>query len=485
MIDATPFTAGWQVAMPALVALAAAVVVMLADLVMRGTERDGVAVVGILGLAATMAVAVWLWPHTGEVAGFQNTLRADRYALFFTVVVCLGAALTILMSIDYLRDHPLAGGDYYALVLLSTCGMVLMAAANDLIVVFLALEIMSVAVYVLAGMLRSDPRSNEAALKYFFLGAFASGFLLYGTAFLYGAAGSTQLDAIGRAVAKSPTEPLVLVGLALLLVGFGFKIAMVPFHGWMPDVYEGAPTTVTAFMAVGVKATAFAALARVLVLAFHGTGAELSAVLWWIAALTMTVGNVTAISQRNVKRMLAYSSIAHAGYALIGIVTGTPEGGAALCFYLAVYTVMTVGAFAVLIALGRRGEPCESLEDLAGVGFRQPMLGIAMTIFMLSLAGLPPTAGFAGKLALFSAAVNAGFVGLAIVGVLNSVISVYYYFGVLVQMYMAQGTRPVIPLARRPALAAAIVVATVLTLGLGLAPSGTLQLAAEAMASLR
>ena len=476
---------GWAVALPAITALGAAFVVMLADLVMRGTERDGVAVVGVLGLVATMVVALVLWGDPTAAAGFGNTLRADRFALFFAVVVCVGAALTILMSIDYLRDNPLAGGDYYALVLLSTCGMILMAAANDLIVVFLALEIMSVAIYVLAGMLRTDPRSNEAALKYFFLGAFASGFLLYGTAFLFGASGSTQLDAIGRAVARSPHDPLVLLGLALLFVGFGFKVAMVPFHGWAPDVYEGSPTTVTAFMAVGVKAAAFAALARVLSVAFGSVVASWSGVLWVVAALTMTVGNVTALSQRSVKRMLAYSSIAHAGYALVGLVAGTREGGAALCVYLAAYTLMNVGAFAVLIALGRRGEPCETLDDMAGMGFRHPILGVAMAVFMLSLAGMPPTVGFAGKLALFSAAVDAGYVGLAIIGVLNSVVSVYYYFGVLVQMYMADGTREIVPLGRRPALYATIVVAMVLVLAYGLDPTSLLAAGAEAFASLR
>ena len=476
---------GWQVALPAITALGAAFVVMLADLIMRGTERDGVAVVGVLGLIATMVVALVLWGDPTAAAGFGNTLRADRFALFFAVVVCVGAAFTILMSIDYLRDNPLAGGDYYALVLLSTCGMILMAAANDLIVVFLALEIMSVAIYVLAGMLRTDPRSNEAALKYFFLGAFASGFLLYGTAFLFGASGSTQLDAIGRAVARSPHDPLVLLGLALLFVGFGFKVAMVPFHGWAPDVYEGAPTTVTAFMAVGVKAAAFAALARVLSVAFGSVVASWSGVLWVVAAATMTVGNVTALSQWSVKRMLAYSSIAHAGYALVGLVAGTREGGAALCVYLAAYTLMNVGAFAVLIALGRRGEPCETLDDLAGVGFRHPILGVAMTVFMLSLAGMPPTVGFAGKLALFSAAVDAGYVGLALIGVLNSVVSVYYYFGVLVQMYMAEGTREIVPLGRRPALYATVVVAMVLVLAYGLDPTSLLEAGAEAFASLR
>jgi NADH-quinone oxidoreductase subunit N len=484
-LDVTAAADGWQVALPALTALGAAFVVMLADLAMRGTERDGVGIVGVLGLAATIAVAVSLWLAGGPTAGFNDTMRADPYALFFAVVLSVGAGFTVLMSIDYLHDHPMAGGDYYALVLLSTCGMILMAAANDLVVIFLALEIMSVAVYVLAGILRADRRSNEAAIKYFFLGAFASGFLLYGTAFLFGASGSTQLDAIARAVAAKPHDPFVLLGLALLLVGFGFKVAMVPFHGWTPDVYEGAPTTVTAFMAVGVKAAAFAAFARVLAVAFGSAAASWTGLLWVVSALTMTVGNVTAITQRNVKRMLAYSSIAHAGYALIGLVAGTREGGAALCLYLAVYTLMNLGAFSVLIALGRRGEPCETLDDLAGLGFRQPILGIAMTIFMLSLAGVPPMAGFAGKLALFGAAVDAGYVGLVVIAVLNSVVSVYYYLGVLVQMYMAEGTRDVVPPARRPALFATILATMILVLLVGIAPSPLLRAATAAFASLR
>jgi NADH-quinone oxidoreductase subunit N len=485
MIDVGAFTAGWEAALPAIVALVAAMVVMVADLLLGGDEGEGVAVVGLLGLLATAGVAIGLWSRSYYGGGFGDTLRSDPYALFFAVVICTGAALTVLMSVDYLRDVPLAGGDYYALVLLSTCGMILMAAANDLIVVFLSLEIMSVAVYVLAGILRTDRRSTEAALKYFFLGAFASGFLLYGTALLYGAAGTTQLAAIARTVAKTPHDPLVLAGLALLLVGFGFKVAMVPFHGWTPDVYEGAPTTVTAFMAAGVKAAAFAALARVLWLAFGAMVPDWSGVLWTVAVLTMTVGNVTALVQRNVKRMLAYSSIAHAGYALIGLVAATRDGGAALCFYLAAYTVMNTGAFAVLVALGRRGEPCETLDQLAGMGFRQPLLGVAMTIFMLSLAGFPPTAGFAGKLALFQAAVDQGYVGLAVIGVANSLVSVVYYLGVLVQMYMADGTRDVVAPSRRPALLAAVVVAMVLTLGIGIAPSGPLRAASIAFASLR
>src|SRR5205814_10497075 len=333
---------------------------------------------------------------------------------------------------------------------------------------------------VLVGMLRREVRSNEASLKYFLLGAFATGFLLYGIAFFYGATGSTRLDVVARVAARDGLTPFMVLGLALLLVGFGFKVALLPFHVWTPDVYEGAPTAVTAFMAVGVKAAAFAAFARVFVAALGRVAASWTGLLWVLAALTMTVGNVTAVRQRSVKRMLAYSSIAHAGYALVGLVAGGRDGGAALLFYLAVYSFMTLGAFAVLIALGRRGEPNEDLADWAGVGFRHPVLGLSMAVFMLSLAGMPPTAGFAGKFYLFSAAVDAGYVGLAVIGVLNGLVSVYYYFGVLVQMYMVEGTRSVVALGSRPCLLATIVVAVLVTLLVGILPAGPMELAREA-----
>jgi NADH-quinone oxidoreductase subunit N len=376
-------------------------------------------------------------------------------------------------------------GEYYALVLLSTSGMAFMAAANDLIVIFLALEIMSVAVYVLAGTLRGDARSAEAALKYFLLGAFASAFFLYGIAFFYGATGSTRLDVIARAVAADGSSPYLLLGTALVLVGFGFKVALAPFHLWTPDVYEGSPTAITALMAVGVKAAGFAAFARVFSQALGATAAHWSWLLAALAVLTMTIGNVTAVSQTSVKRMLAYSSIAHAGYALVGLVVGTPAGGAALLFYLAVYAAMNVGAFGVLAALGRRGEPNENLADMAGVGFRQPVLGLAMVVFMLSLAGIPPTAGFEGKFYLFSAAVDAGWVWLAVISVVNSLVSVYYYFGVLVQMYMVEGTKPLVRAASRPALLATILIAVAATMLLGLFPAGAMDLARTSFHSLR
>jgi len=484
-IDASAFAAHWEVALPGLLVALTAMVVMVADLIVDGPDRDALAAIALVGLAAAAGATLWLWTNGARPGGFGDTLRADAYALFFALLLVAATALSILLSVDFLRQHALPAGEYYALMLLSTSGMIFMAAANDLIVIFLALEIMSVAVYVLVGMLRRELRSNEASLKYFLLGAFATGFLLYGIAFFYGATGSTRLDVVAQVAARDGLTPFMVLGLALVLVGFGFKVALIPFHVWTPDVYEGAPTAVTAFMAVGVKAAAFAAFARLFLAALVPVAAGWTGVLWVLAALTMTVGNVSAVTQRSVKRMLAYSSIAHAGYALVGLVTATKVGGAALLYYLVVYAFMNLGAFGVLIALGRRGEPNEMLADFAGVGFRQPVLGLTMAVFMLSLAGIPPTAGFAGKFYLFSAAVDAGYVGLAVIGVLNSVVSVYYYFGVLVQMYMAEGTRPIDAPATRPYLLATILVASVATLLLGVFPSGAMELARVSVASLR
>jgi NADH-quinone oxidoreductase subunit N len=484
--DLAVFAANWQATLPAVLIAVTAIVVMAVDLVLAGPDRETLAVVGITGLLAATAAAVWLWVAGDGAGAFQNTVRADRFALFVTVIVCVAGALTCLMSIDFLRTRALPAGEYYALVLLATCGMAFLAAANDLIVLFLALEIMSVAVYVLTGLLRDEARSAEAALKYFLLGAFATGFLLYGIACFYGATGSTRLDAIRAHVAAAEgLGPFALAGIALLLVGFGFKVALVPFHVWAPDVYEGAPTAVTAFMAVGVKAAAFAAFARFFMDPLLDVAGTWTGLLWVLAALTMTVGNVLAVAQTSVKRMLAYSSVAHAGYALVGLVAASGAGGAALLFYLAVYGFMTLGAFGVLMALERRDAVHEDLGDFAGVGFRHPALGLAMAVFMLSLAGIPPTAGFAGKLYLFSAAVEAGYVGLAVVAVLNSLVSVYYYVGVLVQMYMAEGGPAIDPPASRPCLLATLVVAGVATMLLGLLPAGPMELARLSFASLR
>lgn len=484
-IDVHPFIANWPAAMPAIVVVCTAFAVMLVDLLLRDGGRGALAAVGVVGLGIAVAVAMSAWSGGGDPSAFQHMLRADRYGLFFTIVVCVSAALTLLMSVEFVREWGLPAGDYYTLVLLSTAGMVFLALANDLIVLFVALETMSVGVYVLAGMLRGDLRSNEASMKYFLLGAFASGFLLYGVAFFYGATASTRLDLIAHAIADHPTEPFVLLGIAFVLVGLGFKVALIPFQAWTPDVYEGAPTAVTAFMAVAVKAAAFAAFGRVFLAGLPQLAGQWTNLLAVIAALTMTVGNVIAVSQRSVKRMLAYSSIAHAGYALLGLVADSAAGGAALLFYLAAYALMNVGAFGVLIALGRRGEPRDRLDDLAGVGFRHPALAACMTVFMLSLAGVPPMVGFVGKLFLFRSIIDAGRTGLALVAVVNSTVSIYYYLGPVVQMYLGHESAQPAPLPARPWLIACIAVALVGTLFLGMFPEGTLGIATTSFGSLR
>jgi len=484
-VDVAAFAANWQAALPAIVVVLTACAVMTVDLLLRDGSRGILAGVGVVGLGVAVALAASAWAGRGDPAAFQHMLRADRYGLFFTIVVCVSAALTLLMSVEFVREWRLPAGDYYTLVLLSTAGMVFLTLANDLIVLFVALEIMSVGVYVLAGLLRGDVRSNEASMKYFLLGAFASGFLLYGVAFFYGATGSTRLDVIADAIARHPLEPFVLLGMAFLLVGFGFKVALIPFQAWTPDVYEGAPTVVTAFMAVAVKAAAFAAFARVFLAGLSELAAQWTGLLAVLAVLTMTVGNVVAVSQRSVKRMLAYSSIAHAGYVLLGLIADSPAGGAALLFYLTVYVFMNVGAFGVLIALGRRGEPSDRLDDLAGVGFRHPVLALCMTAFLLSLGGIPPLAGFIAKFYLFTAVIDAGHTGLALFAVVNSVISVYYYLGPIVQMYLGEGSRETVALPVRPWLLACIALALVGTLYLGVFPDGPMQLAAASFGSLR
>jgi NADH-quinone oxidoreductase subunit N len=474
----------WAALLPTLLLTLTGFAILVGDLLVTGPDRDSLGWIGIVGLIVAMVASAALW-NRHEI-GFGGTLLLDRYAVFFNVLLCLAAILTLLMSMDYLATIELHIGEYYAIVLFVTVGMVLMAAAADLIVLFLGLETMSIGVYVLAGVWRPDLRSSEAAVKYFLLGAFATGFLLFGIALIYGAFGTTTLGPVAQALESEAFagRSLALTGMALLLIGFAFKIAAVPFHSWAPDVYEGAPTSVTAFMAVGVKAAAFAAFVRVFLHYFEALAVDWQAVLWVLAVLSMTAGNLAALLQTNIKRMLAYSSIAHAGYLLIGMVAAGEAGGAAVLYYLVTYALMSMGAFAVVIALGRRGAANENLEDYAGVGIRYPWLGGCMTVFMLSLAGIPALAGFTGKFYLFSAAVNAGYVGLAIIGVLNSVVSMYYYAGVLMRMFMAEGSGEIQGVANRPYLTATLLISTVGTIVLGLFPSWAFELARSAYQSL-
>lgn len=477
-------TLNWLPLLPLLLVTGAAVVVLIIDLFLEGPERDGLAWLSVGGLALAGVSAAVLWGEHGETLGSRFVL--DNYALFFDLLFCLASALTLLMSVDYLATTDVRAGEYYALVLFATAGMMTMAGANDLIVLFLGLEVMSISVYVLAGIWCQDLRSNEAAIKYFLLGAFATGFLLFGIALLYGATATTRLDAIASHLISAPAEgrEMLLLGIGLLLVGFGFKVAAVPFHVWTPDVYEGAPTSVTALMAVGVKAAAFAAFARVFLDSLGATAGDWKGIVWVLAVLTMTLGNLFAITQTNIKRMLAYSSIAHAGYLLVALVAGSREGGAALLFYLLAYAAMNLGAFGIVAALGRTGEPNEEIARYAGLGFRRPLLAMAMSAFMLSLAGVPPLVGFAGKFYVFSAAVNQGYVGLAVIGVLNSVVSAYYYLWVIVTMYMQEGTLEPTPLSSRPYLATTIGLTFAATVLFGIFPGWFFTLARSGFLSL-
>ena len=395
--------------------------------------------VTLAGLAAAGAAAWWLWWHTARATGGGSPamIAVDDFRFVADWLLLGTAGLTVLVSFDYLERERLLAPEYYALLLFATLGMMLMVAGDDLMVVFLGLELMSVAVYVLAGINRHSPAAAEAALKYFLLGAFASGFLLYGIALVYGATATTNLSQIGAQVRTLGLgdSPMLLIGLGLLLVGFGFKVAAVPFHMWAPDVYDGSPTPVTGYMATGVKAAAFAALLRVLGEGF-GDVAAWQQIVWWLAVATMVVGNLIALAQRTVKRMLAYSSIAHAGYLLVAVVASTSLGSAAFVFYLVAYSLTTLAAFALLAAKGRDGERDVLIDDLAGLGARRPWLALALAVCMLSLLGFPGTAGFIGKWYILVAATTARQLPLAAILVLTSVVSAGYYLPVIMAMYM-------------------------------------------------
>jgi NADH-quinone oxidoreductase subunit N len=469
---------------PPLIVIATALLVLLADLVVA--EKRVLGYLALLGVVAAGVASLALW--SSAPLAFQAMAISDGYTLFFNLVFLTTAALSLLAAIDYLERKGLQRGEYYALLLFSTSGMLFMAAATDLIVVFLGLEIMSVALYILAGFNRGKLASIEAAMKYFILGAFASAFFLYGVALTYGATGTTNLAQIGTWLAGGggiPRDPMALTGLGLLLVGFAFKVAAVPFQWWTPDVYQGAPTSVTAFMSVGAKAAGFAALLRVLFFAFSPTFAgDWRAAIAILAALTMTAGNLAALAQKDVKRMLGYSSIAHAGYILVGVAAGNADGVRGVLFYLLAYAFMNVGAFAVACVVERRGEFSSTLADYAGLGRQQPLLAAAMAVFMLSLTGIPPLVGFWGKLYVFRAAVEADMTWLAILGVLNSALSAFYYLGVLVQMYMreptpaAEGESQPAPLNLGIAIGAAVLLAALVTVALGVWPAPVAELVA-------
>ena len=452
--------------LPEILLTAGALLVLVVDLL--APRRDSAVLGTALATLAVSGVAVLAF------AGLDTTISAgllavDGFAAFFKVLFLLSAGITLLMSVPYLQVEGVRPGEFCFLILCATLGMMFMASGIDLITLFIGLETMAISFYILTGFLKPSRRSNEAAVKYFLLGAFSLGLLLYGMSLFYGVTGTTSLAGIADALAGSEGSLLLSLALILLGAGMGFKIAAVPFHMWAPDVYEGAPTPVTAFLSVGSKAASFAMLLRILLDGIPGLVADWQVFFWALAAVSMTVGNIAAITQSNVKRMLAYSSIAHAGYVLIGVVAASDRGVTATMVYLWVYLFMQLGAFAILSMLRRKDVVGDELKDLSGLYFRQPAAAIAMLIFMLSLGGIPPTAGFMGKFWLFSAAIDSGFIWLAVIGVVNSAISLYYYVRVVVFMWLKEETLGS-PIVIRPAIATALVIAVVGSLLFGVYP---------------
>jgi len=427
--------------LPILILVIWASVLLLVDAFSKHSSRT--VVLAAVGLSVALCFAI---AQTGQsYSGFKGMVAVDGFTVFLNVLFLLSGLAGIALAYDYNKRMGLDRGEYYVLLLFSISGMMLMATAADLILVFLALELLSIPLYVLAGFARPKADSEEAALKYFLLGAFAGGFVVYGIALVFGATGTTALPALVTVISEGTADlPLMVIGAALILVGFGFKVAVVPFQMWTPDVYQGAPSPVTAFMAVGAKAAGFAALLRVFITAFPVLDVDLTPILWTLAALTMIIGNVIAIAQNNIKRMLAYSSIAHAGYIFMALVTFGQENlsgdaVAASLFYLLSYAVTNFGVWSIVIALEKAEGKGLAIKDYAGLGKKYPIMAAAMMIFMLSFTGVPPTLGFMGKFFLFRTVMEGGYIGLAIIGVLTSLVSAFYYLRVLVIMYMQDG----------------------------------------------
>ncbi|MBM3807973.1 MAG: NADH-quinone oxidoreductase subunit N [Acidimicrobiia bacterium] len=461
----------------------AGLVVLLAEAFRRKGEHMPIGGLAIIGLLGAGAASILLWDSNAESFG---AVTADNFALFVNLVLVGVGILTVVFSSQTVDRDRLPAGEYYAMLLFAIVGMMLMGQATDLLVIFLALETMSIAVYILTGIRRDQQQSTEAAFKYFLLGAFASSFFLYGIAFLYGVTGTTNIERMSTAIAAQSMSgnPMILLGIGLLIVGFAFKVAAVPFHMWSPDAYEGAPTIVTGFMSTGVKAAAIAAFVRVFLKGLDPMIADWAPVLWWIAAATMVVGTVVGVAQTSLKRMLAYSSIAHGGYILAALVVGTDVGKAAILFYLAAYALTNLGAFGIIAILGTRERANDDLRDYAGLWHTHPALATLMTLFLLSLGGFPPTAGFIAKWYVFSAAIGSGYYGLAIIGVLSSVVSVFFYLRIVVMMYMTDRDARPIPPPVHPVAMGGLVAALIGVLYLGVLPTRLIDLAQQSISTI-
>jgi NADH-quinone oxidoreductase subunit N len=480
-LNFAPFTA----IVPMACVTAAALAAMTAEAFRSPGERMPIGPLGAIGFIGAALAALLLWDRSASSFGY---VVADNFGLFVTLVLVVIGMLSLAISEATLDREHLPRGEYYALMLFATAGMMLMATASDLLVIFLALEVLSLAVYVLTGIRRDSAAAVEAAFKYFLLGAFASAFFLYGIAFTYGVTGSTRLDRIGSLVAAQSMSPTMmqLLAVGLLLIGFAFKVSAVPFHMWTPDAYEGAPPAVTGFMSTGVKAAAFAAFVRVFLSALDPLQPHWAPLVALIAAATMIVGTVVGVVQDNVKRMLAYSSIAHGGYLLVALVAANDTGKGAVLFYLLSYAVANLGAFGIVAILEGEGRSNDRVADYAGLWQRRPAIAALMAIFLLSLGGFPPLGGFIAKWYVFTAAIQGGYTWLAIIGVLTSVVSVFFYLRIVVMMYMTAGpaglqdSRSAVP----GMAGAALLVSAAIVFYLGLLPSRLLDIAAASVRTI-
>jgi NADH-quinone oxidoreductase subunit N len=479
--NAFPTSVEYFRVLPEIVLSVVALLIMFLEAVLSEEQKKIFGPLSIVGLAAALGAALAAGGDPG--AAFHNMLVVDGFATFFRVLVIGVGLLAVFSSIEYLDRERSNGGEYYALILFSIVGQSIMVSANELIMVFIGLEISSISSYVLAGYLRDDPRNNESALKYFLLGSFATAFLLYGVAWIYGLTGSTNLSLIRQALASGSAPSLAFTGTAaaLILVGLAFKLSAAPFQIWAPDVYQGAPAPISAFLSTGPKAASFAILVRIFMTAFEPIASHWEPIIWVIALATMIIGNFAALQQTNIKRMLAYSSIANAGYVLIAVAANSDIGSAAVMFYMAAYALTNLGAFAVVTHIARKGERYVMIEDFAGLSQRQPAMAAMFTIFLLSLIGVPLTGGFFGKFYVFKAALDSHLVWLTVLGLLNSAVAAYYYLRVLVVMYMKDPVAS--PEANAPAGAAlqfAVYAAAFGTLLLGIFPGWVLDVANRA-----
>ncbi len=479
----------WLVIYPEMVIVATAALVLIVDLMLSPRNKWVLGAISFVGVIVAMQLVFRNFNTPGD--SFYGMIVNDTAGSYFKTIFCLGTLITVFLSATYQKREFPEIGEYYTLILLATFGMMVMASSVDLITIFIGLEMMSIPLYVLAGIYKERNRSAEASLKYFLLGAFASGFLLYGIAFIYGAFKTTNLVIISALVSGGEAFPVfyVVVGMLMILIGLAFKAGVVPFHMWIPDVYEGAPAPATAFMSAGPKAAAIIAIIRIFVVNIPDFGTAQSSMLdftsifWVLAVVTMTWGNILALTQSNIKRMLAYSSIAHVGYILIAITVGF-DGISAAAFYLFAYTLMNLGAFTIIILFAERGEFYENISDYSGFGSKFPFAAIAMTIFMASLGGIPGTAGFIGKFMVFKSAIQNGYIWLAVIGVLNSVISIFYYLRIVVAMYMKPANDRMVDVAITPTLMIAIVITLVGVLYIGIFPETWLRWAEIAAANI-